>query len=186
MSMSFNFTSFTEKSKKAIEFVRQDVATLRTGRATVQILDPVTVEAYGTTMKLEELATVSAPDSSSLLVSPWDKSLLESIEKAIAKAGLNLNPVVSGDVIRIAIAPLTEETRKEMVRQLERKIESGRVMLRNVRAGTKQEIESQEKSGGVSEDDIKRELLELDKLLQEFISELDSLEDSKQKELMSV
>ncbi len=184
--MTFNFNEFTDKAEKTLVHVRQDLGTLRTGRATAQLLDPVTVEAYGTSMKIGEVATVQAPDSTLLVVSPWDKSLMENIEKGIAKAGLNLNPVVSGDVIRIAVPPLTEEKRREMVKLLQKKIEAGRVMLRNIRAATKQDIEDQKGAEGVSEDDIKRDLQDLDKKLQNYIDQLDQLESSKEQELMTV
>ena len=120
--MSFEFLNFRSKLEKAYEFVMNDVASLRTGRATVQILDPVVVEAYGTKMRIAELASVQAPDPSMLLITPWDKGLLSNIERAISTADLNLNPVVDGDVIRIKIAQLTEEKRKEMVKILYKKI----------------------------------------------------------------
>ena len=121
--MSYNFSLFQQKAQKTLEHVKQDINTLRTGRATAQLLDPVMVEAYGTQMKLIEVASVQAQDASLLVVSPWDKSLLEPVAKAIASAGQNLNPVINSDIIRITIAPLTEEKRLEMVKLLQRKVE---------------------------------------------------------------
>ena len=109
--MSYDFSDFTARSQKALDHSTQDIASLRTGRATAQMLDPVMVEAYGTHMRLVEVASVQAPDPSLLVVTPWDKSLLEAVEKGISKADLNLNPVVDGDLIRIAVAALTEENR---------------------------------------------------------------------------
>ncbi|MCA9369338.1 MAG: ribosome recycling factor [Pseudomonadales bacterium] len=184
--MSNSFTQITEKLDKALEHVRRDIATLRTGRATTQILDPVMVDAYGAKMKIVEVASVQVPDPTLLVVSPWDKSLLVAVERAIATADLNLNPVVNGDIIRIAIAPLTEEKRKEMVKSLAKKIEAGRVMLRTIRTDAKKDIESQEGNDGISEDDIKRDVESLEEMIQEYNTKLDEIYASKEKDLMTV
>ncbi len=184
--MSFDFMSFKSKLDKAYDFVVNDVASLRTGRATAQILDPVVVEAYGSRMRIVEVASVQAPDPTMLVVSPWDRSLLSNIEKAIASAELNLNPVVDGDIIRIKIAALTEETRLEMVKVLNKKIENGRVMLRNLRSDTKRDIEKQKGADGVSEDDIELEIKELDNVLKEYMEKLDELFAKKEKELLTI
>lgn len=177
---------FQQKITKSYEHVLQDVRSLRTGRASVQLLDPVRVEAYGTQMSLVEVASVTAPDATLLVVSPWDKSLITSIEKAIASAGLNLNPVVDGQIIRIAVPALTQERRQEMVKLLHQKIESGRVTVRTIRTETKQEIEEQKGGAGVSEDDIKLELDELDKEVKLALTKLDELQAQKEKELLHV
>ncbi len=184
--MAYSFAPVTEKLHKALEHVRRDISTLRTGRASSQILDPVMVEAYGAKMKIHEVASVQAPDPSLVTVSPWDKTLLENIEKAIASADLNLNPVVDGDIIRIAIAPLTEEKRKEMVKSLAKKIEAGRVMLRTIRTDAKKEIEGQDGSNDVSEDDIKQDTQELEKIIKEYNVKLDEIFTAKEKDLMTV
>lgn len=184
--MPYSFSDFQQKAKKAIDHVQRDVSSLRTGRASVQILDGVYVEAYGTSMQLVEVASVQAPDPSLLVISPWDKSLLSAVEKAVQSAGLNLNPVVDGDIVRIAIPPLTEETRKEMVKQLHKKIEAGRVMLRTIRTDAKKEIEDMENTDGVSEDDIARDLKTLEDELKKYMNELDELLQRKEKELLTV
>lgn len=184
--MAFTFNEAKNKLEKALEHVQRDVATLRTGKANAQLLDPVMVEAYGAKMKVVELATVQAPDASLIVVSPWDKSVLPNIEKAIATADLNLNPVVDGDIIRIAIAPLTEEKRREMVKVLHKKIESGKVMLRTIRTDTKKDIESQEGSDGVSEDDIKADLERLEEVIKEYMQQLEDLAVKKEKDLLTI
>lgn len=184
--MSFDFSSFKLRADKALQHVQDDIATLRTGRASVQLLDSVTVPAYGAYMKINEVAQVSAPEATLLVVKPWDKSLLESVEKAIAAAGLNLNPVVDGDLIRIAVPPLTEERRKEMIKLLSQKIESGRVMLRSIRTDVKDEIEKQKGTANVSEDDIHYEIESLNKQVQEYMDKLDTIAAQKEKELMTV
>jgi len=184
--MSFNFLNFESKLEKAFNFIAGDISTLRTGRATVQILDPVMVEAYGAKMRIAEVASVQAPDASMLVVTPWDKGLLSNIEKAISTADLNLNPVVDGDIIRIKISSLTEEKRKEMVKILYKKIEAGRVMFRTLRSDNKKEIEKQKGNEGVSEDDIKLDIQELDNLLKKNMEKLDDLLDKKEDELLTV
>lgn len=184
--MSFQFSIFTELADKAIVHVKNDLATLRTGRASAQMLDPVRVEAYGSEMKLNELANVSAPDPNLLIVKPWDTSVLDSIEKAISKSGLNLNPVVDGDIIRIIVPPLTQERRKEMVKLLHQKTESGRVMLRSIRSEVKQKIEKQAGEANVSEDDVRADLKKLDELTQQKIEEIDQLAKNKELELMTI
>lgn len=184
--MAYDFLEFELKIDKAMQHVRQDIATLRTGKAAPQLLDSVVVEAYGTKLKVSETANVSAPDPTMLVVSPWDKSLLSAIEKSINIAGLNLNPVVDGDIIRIVIPPLTEERRKEMVKLLHQKIENGRVMIRTIRTDTKKEIEELKGEAGVSEDDIKADLELLEKKCKESMDQLDQLSQQKAADLMKV
>jgi len=184
--MSFNFSSVSEKMQKALDHVHRDISTLRTGKANVQMLDPVYVEAYGSKMKVAELATVQAPDPTMIIVSPWDKSVLANIERAIATADLNINPVVDGDIIRIKIAPLTEEKRKEMVKVLYKKIENGKVMLRNIRSDSKKEVEAQKGTEGVSEDDISADLEILDTILKEFMTKLEEISTIKEKDLLTI
>jgi ribosome recycling factor len=182
----YNFSDVTQKFEKTIAHLQQELGTLRTGKATPSLLDPVLVDAYGTKMRVSELANVSAPDANMLIVSPWDKSLLETLEKAIASASLNVNPVVDGDMIRIVIPSLTEERRKEMVKILHQKIEGGKVMLRNVRTDSKKEIEDQKGDDGVSEDDIEAEIEELDKMVKEYTVRLEELAKKKETDLMTV
>ena len=184
--MSFDFSDTHLQLEKTLEHIRTDVGTLRTGRASVQLLDPVTVEAYGSYMKLQEVASGSAPDPTLIVISPWDKSILANIERAIASADLDLNPIVEGNMIRIAIAPLTEEKRKEMVKRLHQKIEAGRVMMRSIRTDSKKDIEEQKGESGISEDDIETDLEELDKVMKSYMEKLDELSQTKEKELMTI
>ncbi len=166
--------------------VQDTLKKLRTGKAHSQLLDPVRVEAYGTTMGVQELAsiTVSGPDL--LIVKPYDKSQVEAIEKAIQKAGLNLNPVIAGDEIKVPIPQLTEERRKDMVKTLMTQQEDAKVMLRNVRSDIKQEIEALEGSEGVSEDDLERLLEELDKRCQSVTEDIEKLVKNKETELLTI
>jgi len=172
--------------QKTLDHILTDVATLRTGRASAQILDPVVVEAYGGRMKINELANLTVPDPTLIVINPWDKSLIGAIEKAIQSSGLNLQPIIASDLIRVPVPALTEERRKEMVKLLQQKIESGKVMLRNVRTDAKKAIESLKGEAGVSEDDITREIEELDKTCQKYIEKVEALAKDKETELMSI
>lgn len=184
--MSDALNTFQQQVDKAYEHVAQDIRSLRTGRASADLLDPVRVDAYGAQMKLIEVASVTAPDATLLVVSPWDKSLVSAVEKAIASAGLNLNPVVEGQIIRIAVPPLTQERRQEMVKSLHQKIESGRVTIRTIRSETKQAIEDEKGAAGVSEDDIALDLAELEKSVKAALTKLDELQEQKERELLHV
>lgn len=184
--MSYDSSQFKQKLDKSLDHIKTDISTLRTGRASTQLLDPVKVEAYGSVMRVQELANVSAPDASMVVVAPWDKSLLEAIEKGIASAGLNLHPVVDGDIIRISIPPLTEERRKEMVKSLGQKLEQGKVMLRNIRNDAKKDIEGMEGSEGMSEDDVKNLLEDMEEVFKTKLEELEKIGSDKEKELMTV
>jgi ribosome recycling factor len=184
--MAYDFMQFTARADKVLKHIRDDIGTLRTGRASAQLLDIVSVDAYGTMMKVNELANVSVPDPGLVVVSPWDKSLLATIEKAIATSPLNLHPVVDGQIIRIVVPPLTEERRKEMVKILHQKIEAGRVMLRNVRAEVKKEIDKLRTEAGVSEDDITLDLQELEKKVKEYMDTIEKMSVEKEKDLMTL
>jgi ribosome recycling factor len=184
--MSFNFSDFALKLAKALEHVHGEVAQLRTGRATTQMLDGVKVEAYGTLMRLQEIGTVAAPDPTLLTITPWDKSLVGAIEKGIQIANLNLQPIVDGEMVRISVPPLTEERRKEMVKMLAQRVETGRIMLRTIRTETKKDIEKQKGQPGVSEDQITHDIDELEKHTKQALDKLDHLMAEKEKELMKV
>lgn len=184
--MPYSFSDFDQKVLKAIDHTRREIGMLRTGRASADILDSVTVEAYGQYMKLVEVASISVPDATLIKIAPWDKSLLGAIEKAISAANLQLNGVVDGEIVRIAIAPLTEEKRKELVKELHKRIEGGKALLRDVRAKTKQEIESREGADGVSEDDIAADLDELEKKHKKAVEQLDQMASTKENDLMNL
>ncbi|HQM15975.1 MAG TPA: ribosome recycling factor [Candidatus Woesebacteria bacterium] len=182
----YNFSLYHQKLQKILDHVSGEINSLRTSKASASLLDTVRVEAYGTQMAVNELGNISAPDANMIIVDPWDKSLIEEVVKGINKAGLNLNPVVDKQIIRIVIPPLTQERRQELVRQLRQKAESARAMMRSVRIDTKNEIDSQEGQAGVSEDDIHRELLELDKIMESYEAQLTQLVTTKEKDLLSI
>lgn len=182
----FTFTDFSDRAQKILDHIQQDIAGLRTGRAHTALLDPVMVEAYGTKMRIQEVGSVTVQDPTTLIISPWDKSLLEAVSKGIQLSGLNLNPVVDGDIIRISIPALTTERRQEMVKLLAQKIEGGKVMLRNLRGDVRKEIEGMEKADGVSEDNISTWLADLDKKVKELELKIDEIKKKKESELMTI
>lgn len=185
-TMSYNFTELSQEIEKALNHVQKEISSIRTGKASTQMLDTVVVEAYGSKLQLVEMAQVSAPEPTMLVVSPYDKSQLAAIEKAIASAGLNLQPVVSGDIIRITIAPLTGEKRREMVKVLHQRIEDGVVMIRLVRQKYKKKVELTKEVDGVSEDDIAADLESLEEKIKEGLSALDDIKSVKEKELTTL
>ena len=184
--MPIHRSSYTEKFEKTLDFVQENFATLRTGRASSQLLDGVSVEAYGSRMALHEVASISTPDTQLLVVKPWDKSLLSAIEKAVQVAQLNLNPIVDGDIIRIIVPALTQERRAEMVKSLHQKEEEAKVMFRSIRSDVRKDIEKQDGEAGVSEDDIKAEVEELDATVKDYVVKLEELAKKKEQELMSI
>jgi len=170
---------------KVLEVVGGDMATIRTGRAKPDLVSGVEVLAYGQRMKLFELASVTAPDPSTIVIAPWDKSVLKDIEKAIMTSELQLTPNVSSDIIRINIPSLTTERRNDFVKLLHQKIESGRVMARQVRQEIKEEIDRLKKDGGVSEDEIDRLLEQLQKTLDEYMGKIEVMGKKKEEEILS-
>lgn len=170
---------------KVIEVVAGDMATIRTGRAKPDLVSGVEVLAYGQRMKLFELASVTAPDPATIVIAPWDKSVIKDIEKAILLSELQLTPNVSGDIIRINIPSLTTERRNDFVKLLHQKVESGRVMARQVRQEVKEEIDHLKDAAGVSEDDVDRLLEQLQKTLDEYMGNIDQMGKKKEEEILS-
>ena len=184
--MPIHKASYLEKFTKALDFAATNFASLRTGKASAQLLDGVFVEAYGSKMAIHEVASISTPDTQLLVIKPWDKSLLSAIEKAIQLEQLNLNPIVDGDIIRLPVPPLTQERRQEMVKSLHQKAEEVKVNLRNIRSDIRRDIDKQEGMANVSEDDIKAEVIELDETVKEYIAKLEEMVKQKEQELLNI
>ena len=172
--------------EKAVEAMRRDFTGVRTGKASPALLDVVRVDAYGSKMPMNQVATVSTPEARLLLVQPWDKSLLNAIEKAIQAAELGLNPANDGNVIRVPIPVLTEERRKEMVRLLHKLAEEGRVAIRHARQEANKELKRKQQAHEIPEDDAHRQIEEVQKLTDNFIHKVDELLKSKEVEVMEV
>jgi ribosome recycling factor len=175
-----------ERMEEALEAVRREFGTVRTGKATPALLDTVRVEAYGSKMALNQVATVSTPEASLLLVQPFDRSLMGEIEKGILQADLGFNPANDGQVIRIPIPPLNEERRKEYVKLLSKMAEEARVSIRHARREGNDEVKSRKKEGELSEDEARRTEDEIQKLTDQYIGKIEELLQAKEKEIMTV
>lgn len=184
--MSIYLDNFKPKFKQAIEFFDREAATLRTGRANPNMLENVHVEVYGSTMPLNGVGNISVSDGRSLVITPWDKSVLKDIEKALVTADLGVGVVNEGDKIRLSVPMLTEENRLELVKKLNTKMEDARIVIRQLRDEIKQEIESGLESKEVSEDDKFRFVKELDEAVVAYNEELKQARDHKEKEIMTV
>jgi ribosome recycling factor len=174
------------RMKKTVELFRRDLATIRTGRASPALLDRIEVDYYGTMTPIKQMANVSVPEPRLLAIQPWDKQSMGAIEKAILKSDLGVTPQVSGNIIRLAIPPLTKERRQDLVRIVRRKAEEERVSIRNLRREGNEMIKNMEREKGISEDESKETLKEIQGLTDKYISEIDAALDGKEKEIMEV
>lgn len=175
-----------ERMGKTIDDLRREMATIRTGRASVHLLDSVRADYYGTPTPLNQMANLSTPEASTLVIQPWDASSIGAIEKAIVNANLGVNPQNDGKVIRINIPPLNEERRKEFVRQLHQMTEDHRVAVRNLRRDANDSIKKIEKDKSISEDIARDAQDDIQKLTDATIAKLDAASASKEKEIMEI
>lgn len=175
-----------EKMKKAISVVRSEFGTVRTGRASVSLLDRITVDYFGTPTPLNQLATVTAPEPRLLMIQPWDKSTLPNVEKTILQSDLGLTPSNDGTFIRLPIPALTEERRKELVKVVKGLAEEGRISVRNVRREANEVLKAMEKRHEISEDDLYRTEEQVQKLTDNYIKEIDEMLKNKEKEIVEV
>ncbi len=175
-----------QRMDKTIEALRGDFSKLRTGRASVSILEGIRVDCYGNLMPLQQVATLSVSDSRTIVIGPWDKSVIGEIERSIHKSELGLNPINDGKVIRITIPPLTEERRKEMVKVAKRLSEECRVAVRNTRRDANESIKKIQKDGKITEDDLKKWETEVQKMTDQATQQIDSLLAHKEKEILEV
>ena len=173
------------RMKGAVEALRSDLAGLRTGRANTGLLDPIMVTVYGSSMPLNQVATVSAPEPRMLSVQVWDKSNVGPVEKAIRSAGLGLNPINDGQLLRLPIPDLTEERRKELAKLAHQYAEKARIAIRNVRRDGMDTLKTDEKKHEISEDERKRAETEVQKLTDEMIKAADDVAAHKEKEILS-
>jgi ribosome recycling factor len=175
-----------DRMHKSVESLKDDLAKVRTGRANASILDPVTVEYYGSQVPLYQVANLSVPDARTIVVKPFERDLMPKIEKAIRNADLGLNPNASSDVVRVPMPELTEDRRKEMVKHVRQLGEGARVAIRNVRRDANQDLKQLEKDGEFSEDDVRRAEKEIQEFTDRYIAEVDAILDAKEADLMEV
>src|ERR1700733_19752 len=172
------------RMEKAVEDFRKELSGVRTGRANVSLLDHVRVDYHGTSMPINQLGTLSVPDATMIMISPWDTSAVPMIDKAIRTTDLGLNPTNDGKVVRVPIPPLTEDRRKDLVKHIHKVLENHRTAVRNIRRDIKEAVEKLEKDKKISEDDRKRTLDELEKLTHSETKKIEDLSASKEKEIM--
>lgn len=179
-------TQTKEKMEKAIAAYQRELATVRAGRANPSLLDKVTVEYYGAQTPLNQLSSINVPEARMLVITPYDKTAIGDIEKAILKADLGLTPTSDGNMIRIAIPALTEERRKELVKVVKKYAEEAKVAVRNVRRDANDDLKKLEKNGDITEDELRASTEDVQKLTDEYVSKIDSVTKDKEKEIMEV
>lgn len=175
-----------EKMQKSLEAFDHELVHIRTGRASAGLLDSIEVDVYGSRMKINQLGTVSAPEARLLTITPWDKSQMNAIEKAILASPLELTPSNDGKIIRIPIPQLTEERRKDLVKHVHKLAEEARVSVRNIRRHIVEEIKKEQKDGDLPEDDAHKLTAEVQKITDEYIGKIDASLKAKDEEIMEV
>lgn len=180
------YSSCEDRMEKAVAALKRDLASIRAGRATPSLLDKISVEYYGSSMPINQLANVSVPEPRLIIIQPWDKKITTEIERAILKSDLALTPNSDGSVIRLAVPQLTEERRKELVKIVKKKAEESRVAVRNIRRDTNEELKRKEKDGDITEDELHKSQDEIQKLTDKYIVEVDKVLAVKEKDILEV
>lgn len=175
-----------QKMLKTIESLKKDFTTIRTGKANPSILNGVMVEYYGSPMPINQIASISAPEAQLIVVKPYDKSILKGIEKAIQTAGLGFNPQNDGDVVRIPIPALTEQTRKDLAKNAKKIAEENKVAVRNIRRDAMDQLKKLEKDSLITEDELKRRGDEVQKMTDKYIENIDKLAKEKEQDIMAI
>jgi ribosome recycling factor len=175
-----------EDMEKAVDALKKTLATIRTGRAHVSLLDPVKVDYYGAMSPLSQISNITIPDPKLLVVKPWDKGMTKAIEKAIMEANLGLNAMTDGDIVRVPVPALTEERRREFVKQAKQRAEDAKIAVRNSRRDANEMLKDATKEGSISEDDEKQGLKQVQDLTDLFIREVDKIVEHKEAEIMTV
>jgi ribosome recycling factor len=180
------FTNAERKMARAIEAMERDFNSIRTGRASTTLVERIHVDYYGTMTALNQLASISVPEAHQIVIQPWDRSVLNGIEKAIIKSDIGLVPNVDGTVVRLNIPPLTEERRKDLVRVVHKRMEEARVEIRNLRREAADALKKEEKDGSVGADESRRSLDSVQKLTDRYIADVDRLGLAKEQEVLEV
>ena len=184
--MSVDFKEFNRKMDKTLEILQEDFGAIRAGRANARVLDRITVEYYGVDTPVGQVGTISSPDARTLVIQPWDGSLLKKIEKAIQASDLGINPQNDGRVIRLVFPQLTEERRKELAKQVRKYGEDAKVAVRNVRRDAMDYVKKLKKDSEITEDDQKKAEKDLQELTDKYIKKVDEVCSVKEKELMEL
>jgi len=183
---SETIASADDKMGRAVEAMERDFQAIRTGRASTALVERLTVDYYGTQTPLNQLAGISVPEAHQIVIQPWDRAVLSAIEKAIQKSELGLVPNVDGTVVRLNIPPLTEERRRDLVKNVHKRMEEARVEIRNLRRDAADDLKKEERDGSVGADEAHRQLDTLQKTTDRWIGEVDRLGGAKEQEVMDV
>ena len=181
-----DYKEFENKMKKTCEALTAQLATIRAGRANAAVLDQIQVDYYGVPTPIQQVASIATPDPRSLLIQPWDNKLLKGIEKAILSSELGINPQNDGRSIRLVFPPLTEERRRDLVKQTKKYGEESKVAIRNIRRDAIEKFKKQQKASEITEDDYKLAEKDIQKLTDDFIKEIDKISEKKEKELTEI
>ena len=177
---------YEEKMRKSIDAVNADFASVRAGRANASVLDRISVDYYGSPTPIQQIAAIASPDPRQLVITPWDGTALKPIERAIQESDLGINPQNDGKSIRLNFPQLTEERRKELVKQIRKYAEGGKVAIRNIRRDAMETFKKKQKASEITEDDLKIIEKDLQKLTDDYIKEVERIADEKEKELMEI
>ena len=180
------FDDAERRMKKAVEALRQDLAAIRTGRASSSLVERINVDYYGTPTPINQVCQISVPEARLVVIQPYERRLLTDIEKAIQKSDLGINPNNDGQVIRLNVPPLSEERRRDMVKTLHKKLDEHKVAIRNIRRDTQDKLQDREKKKEISEDELKRSKDRLQKLTDRYVDEMDKVGKSKEQEILEV
>lgn len=181
-----DYQEFEKKMKKTCDALEAQFATIRAGRANAAVLDQITVDYYGSPTPINQVASIATPDARSLLIQPWDGSILKGIEKAILTSDLGIHPQNDGRMIRLVFPPLTEERRLDLVKQTRKYGEEAKVAIRNIRRDAIEKFKKQQKASEITEDDYKNVEKDIQKLTDDFIKEIDKIMSNKEKELKEI
>ena len=181
-----DYKEFESKMKKTCEALNTQLATIRAGRANASVLDQIEVDYYGVPTPVQQVATIATPDPRSLLIQPWDASLLKPLEKAILASDLGINPQNDGRMIRLVFPPLTEERRKDLIKQTKKYVEESKVAIRNIRRDAMDKIKAMKKNNEITEDEVKDAEKDIQKITDKYVKEADSMADAKIKEIQEI
>ena len=184
--MSSEYAVYTDRMNKTLDALKSQFASVRAGRANAAVIDHIRVEYYGTPTPINQIGTVSTPDPRTLVIQPWDKSVLKAVEKAIQASDLGINPQNDGTVIRLAFPQLTEERRRDLVKQVRKYSEDGKVAIRNIRRDAMEDFKDQKKKSEITEDDQKKMEKDVQKLTDDYIKQIEDLTSKKEKELYEI
>jgi len=180
------FADAERRMQKAVEALKQDLGSIRTGRASSALIERIYVDYYGTPTPINQVASITIPEARLLVIQPWDRKLLTDIEKAIQKSDLGINPNNDGQVIRLSIPPMNEERRRELAKTLHKRLDEHKVAIRNVRRDIQEKLRDREKKKEISEDELKRSTERLQKLTDRYVDEMDKVGKTKEQEILEV